>query len=49
MIKLDTIKELLDIDENQLREIEIEKLRDLLGVLHYASRIVEHEIDSRNE
>ncbi len=47
MIKIQTLEELLNIKEVDLKDMAIDKLRDLLGVLHYASRLVEHEINSR--
>ena len=49
MVKLDTVKEILDIEEKELEKLETEKLRDLFGVLHFASRLIEHEIDRRDD
>ena len=49
MIKGETVKDILDINEADLEKLETEKLRDLLGVLHYSARLVEHELNKREQ
>ena len=46
-VEIDELQKLLDLDEADLKDLDTEKLRLLLGVLRCAVRIVEREINER--
>lgn len=41
------LKELLAINEKDLKKYSVEQLRDMLGVFHYLSRLYQREINER--
>ncbi len=49
MIKVDTLKNLLNVKEKDLKKLDIEQLRLLSGVFRYMTRIIDREINSREE
>ena len=49
MIKVETLKKLLNADEASVRKIETEKLRTIVGTLRYFIRIAERELNQRSD
>ena len=47
MIQLKALREMLDIKEDELKELDDEQLKLLLGCLHYTARIVTREVNDR--
>ena len=47
MIKLKSLQKLLNTDEKELKKLDVEKLRTLLGVFRYTVRFLEREINQR--
>ncbi len=47
MIKLEALQDLLNIDTGDLKGLETEKLRTLIGTLRYSVRQCERELNSR--
>ena len=49
MIKIEELSSLLKLKESETSKMTIEQLRLLLGVLRYSTRIVQRELNSREE
>ncbi len=49
MIKVDELKHLLDLKETDVAKLSTDQLRLLLGVLRYSTRIVQRELNTREE
>jgi hypothetical protein len=47
-IKTQELKELLNLEEKDLKKLTLEQLRLLLGVSHYLARLTQREINERN-
>ena len=47
MIKLKSLQKILNTDEKELKKLDVEKLRILLGVFRYTVRFLEREINKR--
>ena len=47
MIKLKLLQKLLNTDEKELKKLDVEKLRTLLGVFRYMVRFLEREINKK--
>lgn len=47
-IKVDELQHLLDLKEDDLKNLDTEQLRLLLGVLRYTTRIVQRELNQRD-
>lgn len=47
MIEIKSIKKILNISEDDLKRLDIEQLRALLGTFRYAVRGIEREINRR--
>ena len=47
MIKLESLQELLNIEQENLKKLDTEKLRLLIGSLRYSVRQCERELNSR--
>ena len=47
MIKISTLKTLLDFKDQEIKKMKTEQLRLLLGVLRYATRIIQREMNER--
>lgn len=47
MIDIKTLKTLLNIKDDELKRLDIEQLRVLLGTLRYRVRSIEREINAR--
>lgn len=47
MIKLKLLQKLLNTNEKELKKLDVEKLRTLLGVFRYMVRFLEREINKR--
>lgn len=47
MIKLESLQQLLNIEEQTLKDLDTEKLRTLIGALRYSVRQCERELNSR--
>ena len=48
MIKLELLRKLLNADEAELKKINMEQLRTLLGTFRYLVRLLEREINKRS-
>ncbi len=48
MIQIEELKKMLEIETKDLKDLDDQKLRVLLGCLHYASRVVTREINQRD-
>lgn len=46
-INAKSLKQLLNIKEEDIKHYSIEQLRDMLGVFHYLSRVMQREINQR--
>lgn len=49
MIKVEELKHFLELEESDVKKLETEQLRLLLGVLRYSTRIVQRELNEREE
>ena len=49
MIQVDMLKNLLNVKEKDLKKLDIEQLRLLSGVFRYMTRIVDREINDRDD
>jgi hypothetical protein len=49
MVKIEELKNLLELKESEVKKMSIEQLRLLLGVLRYSTRIIQRELNSREE
>ena len=49
MINIKTLKTLLDFKEEDIKKLSTEQVRLLLGVLRYSTRMVQREVNSRDE
>ena len=47
MIKISTLKKLLNINEAEIRKLEIDQLRLLLGIFRYLTRVFQREVNER--
>ena len=47
MIKIALLKKILNADESELKKLDIERLRTLLGTFRYFVRLLEREINKR--
>lgn len=47
MIKVDTLKKLLNVKEKDLKHLDIDQLRTLVGVFRYLTRLLDREIIKR--
>ncbi len=47
MIKVEQLKRLLNIKEKDLKNLDMEQLRLMLGIFRYLSRILDREINTR--
>ncbi len=47
MIKVNNLKEILNIKDEEIKKLDIEQLRVLLGVFRYRVRGIEREINHR--
>ncbi len=48
MIKIELLNRLLNIKDNDLKNLDTEKLRLLLGVFRYLTRVLERELIKRD-
>ena len=46
-IKVEELKNLLDLKEEDVKKLDIEQLRLLLGVLRFTTRTVQRELNER--
>ena len=46
-IKVEELKHLLDLKEEDISKLDTEQLRLLLGVLRYSTRLVQRELNQR--
>jgi len=46
-IKVDELKHLLDLKEEDVKILSTEQLRLILGVLRYSTRVVQRELNDR--
>ncbi len=46
-IKIQELKDLLNLEEEDLKKFSIDQLRLLLGVCHYSARLAQREINAR--
>ena len=49
MIKVEELKNLLELKESDVAKLSMEQLRLLLGVMRYSTRIVQRELNTREE
>ncbi|MDE2026918.1 MAG: hypothetical protein KGJ11_00075 [Candidatus Omnitrophica bacterium] len=49
MIKVEELKHLLELKESEVAKLDKEQLRLLLGVLRYSTRIIQRELNAREE
>lgn len=49
MIKIEELSNLLKLKESETSKMTIEQLRLLLGVLRYSTRIVQRELNTRED
>lgn len=47
MIKIQLLQKLLNVDASELKNIDTERLRTLLGIFRYFVRLLEREINNR--
>lgn len=47
-IKVEELKHLLDLKEDDLKKLNAEQLRLLLGVLRYTTRLAQRELNERD-
>ena len=48
-IKVDVLKNFLDLKEQDVKKLDTDQLRLVLGVLRYTTRIVQRELNTREE
>ena len=46
-IKVEELKNFLDLDEKDAANLDVEQLRLVLGVLRYTTRVVQRELNRR--
>ena len=46
-IKVEALKDFLDLKEEDVKKLGVEQLRLVLGVLRYTTRIVQRELNDR--
>ncbi len=49
MVKIEELKNLLELKESDAAKMSVEQLRLLLGVLRYSTRIVQRELNTRED
>ncbi len=49
MVKIEELKNLLELKESDAAKMSVEQLRLLLGVLRYSTRIIQRELNIREE
>ncbi len=49
MIKVNVLHDLLNIKDDELKKLDLEQLRLMLGIFRYLTRVVEREINEREE
>ena len=47
MINVSTLKSLLEFKDEDLKKLDIEQLRLIVGVLRYATRVVQRQVNER--
>lgn len=47
MVKIEELRRLLNVREEEIKKLDIEQLRLMLGIFRYLTRIVEREINQR--
>lgn len=48
MVEVETLQKMLEVDEKEIQALDTEKLRLLLGVARYFTRVVEREVNERD-
>ena len=48
-IKIKELKNFLEINEHDVKKLDTDKLRLFLGILRYTTRIVQRELNDREE
>jgi len=48
-IKVDALKDFLELKEEDVAKLSVDQLRLVLGVLRYTTRIVQRELNQREE
>jgi len=46
-IKVEALKNFLDLEEKDVKKLDMEQLRLVLGVLRYTTRVVQRELNKR--
>jgi hypothetical protein len=47
MIQLNALHNLLNIKEDEIKKLDMEQLRLMLGIFRYLTRVIEREINER--
>ena len=47
MIKVQELRDLLNLSDKELKKLDVEQMRLLLGVFRYMTRVLEREINAR--
>ena len=47
MIKPNELKDMLELDENELKKLSDDQVKLIMGCLNYASRVVTREVNRR--
>ncbi len=49
MVNIEELKHFLELKDSDLKKLKTEQLRLLLGILRYSTRIVQRELNTREE
>lgn len=47
MINTKTLHSLLNLDEDEIKNFDMEQLRLMLGIVRYSARVLEREVNNR--